>query len=125
MNKQELENLFTIDETSSSWLSRKNGKHLKAKESGYYTVTVNSKTYRIHRIIMILLGHDINGKLIDHIDRNKLNNNPNNLRVVSNTENARNCNMFKSNKTGVTGVSFNEQVKIIGVMWRRGKKVIN
>ena len=127
MNKEELENMFVIDETSPSWLSRKNGKHLKAKTSGYYTVTVKSKTYRIHRIIMVLLGHDVDGKIVDHIDRNRSNNNPMNLRVVTNVENARNCKMFKSNKTGVNGVSFNEVSRGVWsycASWKEGDKLV-
>ena len=107
--KEDYEKLFEISAESPSWLKRKsNGKSLKGKDGGYYCVTVSGKVYRIHRIIMILLGYNITGKLIDHIDRNKLNNNPDNLRVVTSVENARNCKKWSNNKTGVNGVSFNE-----------------
>ena len=45
---------------------------------------------------------------IDHIDRNKSNNSWNNLRITSERCNSINCDMRKSNTTGVTGVSFDK-----------------
>lgn len=128
LTKEEYEMLFEISPESPSWLKRKsNGKNLKRKEGGYYCVSVNGKLYRIHRIIMTMLGQPIEGKLIDHIDRDKLNNNPNNLRVVTNVENARNCKMWSSNKTGITGVSFNETrdgVWSYVASWKEGDQLV-
>ena len=83
------------------------GNHLKkswneAKGSinnqGYISITLNRKKYKIHRIVgYSFLGLDIDNpkQLIDHIDRNKQNNNMNNLRIVSNQEN-----MFNRNAKG-------------------------
>ena len=45
----------------------------------------------------------------DHIDRNELNNQKNNLRPCTTQENARNCSLRQDNTSGVTGVSFNRQ----------------
>jgi hypothetical protein len=44
-------------------------------------------------------------KLLDHIDRNRLNNKIENLRPASYTLNALNRNLAKNNKSGVKGVS--------------------
>ena len=65
---------------------------------GYITIRLNRKDYKNHRIIAYaFLGLDVNNlkKSIDHIDRNKLNNNLNNLRIVSHQEN-----MFNTNAKG-------------------------
>ena len=57
---------------------------------GYKTGRVNDTKYLFHRIIgFAYLNLDINNKkqFIDHIDRNRANNNLNNLRIVSRQEN--------------------------------------
>lgn len=46
------------------------------------------------------------GELIDHKDRNGLNNIRENLRVCTQSENMRNCKRHKRNKSGFKGVTF-------------------
>ena len=52
---------------------------------GYPTMQVEGKSYLIHRVIWMLHnGKELEkGVTIDHIDRNKENNNPSNLRLAS------------------------------------------
>lgn len=70
----------------------------KAKiKNGYYVITLcknNSlKTYPIHRLVYEAFIAPIDSdKVIDHIDRNRLNNSLSNLRVVRPSENAKNKN---------------------------------
>ena len=57
---------------------------------GYYVCRINKKIYLIHRIIAYtFLGLDIDNltQVIDHIDRNKTNNNVVNLRIVTKNQN--------------------------------------
>lgn len=53
---------------------------------GYFQVSVDSVTYKVHQIVF-LLHYNYIPKTIDHIDRNKINNRIENLRSVTNREN--------------------------------------
>lgn len=74
----------------------------------YLSVNFNGKSTRVHRIICVLHGIQIQGKQIDHIDGNRQNNKIENLRVVDAFANARNQKPRKTNKSGVVGVSFHK-----------------
>lgn len=71
-----------------------------------YILTFDGKRWLVHRIIAIVLGNDINGKIIDHIDGNPFNNKKNNIRVVDQTVNTRNKKKQSNNTSGLTGIGF-------------------
>lgn len=126
----ELQNRFKIDgDTTIIFLDRKDGSvvdcfidtedlHLissiKGKWWGSYHPDIDSfyvrteirengkkvKDIRIHRLIM---DAPINME-VDHIDRNPLNNKRSNLRIADRTMNTRNRKIFKTNKSGTSGV---------------------
>lgn len=58
------------------------------------------------KLTQFLLGRAPEDLEWDHIDRNKLNNHRNNLRLVTPTINSRNRNAQRNNSTGVKGVCF-------------------
>ena len=65
--------------------------------SGYLYVPLNKKMIRVHRIIaeaFIVNDDPLHKTMVDHIDRNKLNNAPSNLRWVTPHENS--VNSFRS-----------------------------
>lgn len=82
------------DETSKSCLRfAKNNKEAGYLDNtGYYRVAIKGKRYQTHRIVAHLRkGMPIDSPLcVDHIDRNRLNNHEDNLRVVTKQENNRN-----------------------------------
>ena len=127
--KEELDKLFYYDETSPSGLrwniSRytgrtgsvllvtkgdKAGSWLKASNpgnSGCWNTVIDSKKYKVHRIIYKIFNPYFDETLtIDHIDGNPSNNCITNLRAVSQQLNLRNIRKRKDNKSGVTGVEF-------------------
>lgn len=75
----------------------------------YWTVIKNGKGYLIHRLIAVLHGYNIEGKVIDHLDGNGLNNKIENLKVTSQVENSIAKRATKRSTTGHTGLSLSER----------------
>lgn len=117
----EHEDVFYYDETSPSCLrwkvNRYSGRGYKrlvvsagdpvgsVDSNGYYTVPFNGKNTRCHLIVAALSGLGVpKGYLIDHENRNRLDNRISNLRVIKPILNVRNRKKHSNNTTGVTGV---------------------
>ena len=65
------------------------------------------KTFKIHRIVAeTFLENPNNESFVDHLDGNKQNNNANNLRYVSRSQNAMNSKLYATNTSNVSGVHF-------------------
>ena len=97
---------------------------------GYYAICLSknnkSKTCKIHRLVALHYIPLIHGKdEVDHIDKNKTNNDISNLRWVNRSENMINIGVQKTNKLGHKNISLTRcdtyQVRII----RNGKVVYN
>ena len=74
---------------------------------GAVEVTIDTVTYRAHRIIWLLTtGQDPESFLIDHIDGNPHNNKLENLRVASAHQNQCNQKKRKDNTSGLKGVTW-------------------
>lgn len=77
---------------------------------GYGQIYIIDKLYKSHRIIFCLhSGKNLDSNLVvDHLDRNKSNNNINNLRLTSINENAKNINwkLAKPTNTGERAITF-------------------
>lgn len=75
------------------------------KRRGYFVIHINDKQYLLHRIIYFW-HHGVLPELIDHKDRNPLNNKIDNLRSSDKTRNGLNRGANKNSKSGIKGVSF-------------------
>jgi len=99
------------------------GQVVGSKDSkGYLHVNIVGRLYRVHRIVFFLhYGYDPDTRL-DHIDCNRLNNRPENLRSATDQQNAGNVlRLFQHNTSGYRGVSLNQrsgkwhaQIKLFG-----------
>lgn len=74
---------------------------------GYWVCVLHMKAYLAHRIVYAMVnGHLAPEMDIDHIDQDKRNNRPENLRAVRRALNCRNKALQSNNKSGVAGVWF-------------------
>jgi len=74
---------------------------------GYHHVRIKRQSYLNHRIIYALHYDtiDFHNYLIDHIDNNQSNNDPNNLRLASSSQNQYNSKVHKNNSSGHKNIS--------------------
>lgn len=77
-------------------------------ETRCLTVWIGGRHYKLHRVVFLYVHGYMPEGVIDHIDRNPLNNAPSNLREVSQSCNVRNANVRSDNTSTVKGVSWCE-----------------
>ena len=122
MNGVNLNELLYYDETSPSCLrwkaplckgrgshNRKDGTVAGSNKSrNRWQFVIQGKNLLGHHVVWWLLNQEEvpEGFVIDHIDRNPLNNLITNLRVIPAPLNPRNASKYKTNSTGVTGVLY-------------------
>jgi len=78
------------------------------KAQGYRRVRINRKLYKNSRVIFLYFNGYL-PKIVDHINRNRLDDRIENLRACDDTKNARNCNLDKRSLSGKTGVEWHKQ----------------
>lgn len=100
---EEYKKIFEDYEISNFGNCRKNGKIIKGsiQNRGYKYFQVQRDGKRINKLFHHLVAEAFIGKrpnkyVIDHIDRNKLNNNINNLRYVTQQENMINTDKYRT-----------------------------
>ena len=73
---------------------------------GYITISLHGRRYYAHRLAWLYVTGQWPHAIVDHRDRCRDNNRFENLRVVSDTENAHNAGARRNNTSGVPGVSW-------------------
>ena len=96
--------------------------------NNYYIIKIDKIRYRLHRLVWIYHNGDIpNGMIVDHVDGNSLNNQIENLRLATQSQNQHNRKIPLTNTSGVKGVfwykrnkkwaaqiTINNKIKFIG-----------
>jgi hypothetical protein len=77
---------------------------------GYLHGSMFSKSFVAHQIVWLLHHKEWASDHLDHINGDRVNNRPSNLRCVGNTLNRRNCKKRADNTSGVTGVTWNKNL---------------
>lgn len=78
--------------------------------AGYKIVVVDGRKYLAHRIVWLLThGEDPGEFEVDHINRNKTDNRPSNLRLCNSVQNNLNSGPKSTNKSGIKGVHFDSR----------------
>jgi hypothetical protein len=113
---------FSSEKDYKSWNSRFSGKEATTtnKVSGYLNTTIFNKKYYTHRIIWFYLYGEW-PEFIDHINGDRVDNRPENLRSVCKRDNSKNRKICTRNTSGVMGVSWHKKTK----RWRAFIKIFD
>lgn len=104
-----------VDDEDFDYLNQFKWYLSSGERGGYATRTVYLKNGKITRMWMHrILNKTLDRFETDHIDRNKLNNQKNNLRTVTQSQNNFNRGLRRNNKSGIKGVYWDSGVN----MWR-------
>lgn len=72
-------------------------------------ICINKKTYRAHRLAWLYVHGKMPDNCIDHINGNSFDNRLCNLRDVTHQENMKNMKRHSTNKSGISGVSWDKK----------------
>lgn len=93
------------------------------RSSGYKKIKVGGKSCLVHRIIFYLV-YGYLPTYIDHIDRDRLNNHPENLRACNKSMNVVNSVVRSDNKYGYKGVTYHKAAKkFVAQTFKDGKRL--
>lgn len=88
-----------------------------------WKVKFNGKYLGVHRIIYEMHNDVIpENMIVDHVNRNPLDNSITNLRVISKTTNNRNYSKYRNNTSGKTGVQITKDGRFRVMWYENGKK---
>lgn len=113
-----------VDDEDSRWLTLHKW-HINSKGYAicgvYNPITKKTEKYRMHRMII----QAPKGQLVDHKDRNKLNNQRSNLRFATRTENMFNSKLPSNNTTGYKWICWDKARQKYHVSTKINQKKIN
>ena len=107
-----------IDNDDLEKCSKLTWHYAKNKDSKYIQTRIKGKMIKLHRYIMNMNNSNL---VVDHINRNPLDNRKSNLRICSYKENSFNKSIRVDNTSGIPGVSFHKTNK----KWRAKIKYNN
>lgn len=125
-----LNELFTYDKETGKLYRKAPRKSVNVGDEvghdngrGYLRVSINGKSYRVHRIVF-LMHKGYYPAVLDHIDGNSHNNRIENLRPASRSQNQHNSKLAKNNTSGYKGVSYNKRAnKFTAIVAHNNKSI--
>lgn len=117
ITQKELRQILSYDANTGIFISKINrGKRIKindvlgtVRSDGYISIVINSKHYKAQNLAWLYVYGKLPKNELDHKNKNKADNKIANLRDIEHKENCRNRSKRSDNKSGVTGVYFNEK----------------
>lgn len=106
--------LFNSTTRANSWNTRFSGKAAgcSTSRSRRVNVMIGGKLYAAHRVIWEMVHGPIpQGKIIDHVNGDYLDNRLHNLRLATTSENNANCRAHSKQPFGYMGVSYSSRSK--------------
>ena len=101
-------------------------KYSWCKSNKYFSGRVDGKTIYLHRYILsVLCKKDIKNKVIDHLDNNPSNNQVNNLKICTFSENNHNLSKAINKSSKFMGVSYSEKTKTYRSQKNTGNETLN
>lgn len=94
----------------------------KRKNIEYLRINIDYKYYYAHRLAWLYVNGSM-PRLIDHINRNGLDNRIDNLRLADHTQNHINCKIYINNKTGFKGVCLDRRGKYRATIKNNKKQI--
>ena len=99
------------------WKHTMGGKAKKGQEAGaltaggYVSIRIDQRDYLAHRLMWLYVYGGMPLINIDHIDRDRTNNKPTNLRLATEKQNGENRSLKSNNLSGHRGVYFRKYLK--------------
>jgi len=84
----------------------------KDSDTGYIKISIRGEKYKAHRLAFLYMTGEWPKKHIDHKNHTRHDNSWLNIRAVSRLENSRNRRLSYTNKSGVSGVTWNKRKKL-------------
>jgi len=130
LSRKELMSLLDYDPESGefTWSTARNGvKQWKVAGTinfhGYVKIAINRRAYSAHILAILFIQGYWPISIVDHKNRDRADNRICNLRVTSQRVNSRNAKVYKNNKSGVSGVSWNKRSKKWQVLITTTKRI--
>lgn len=115
------DNKYTIIDKDDYFIVKK--KYWRLKDGYAVNVLSNGKTIRLARYLLHIDNQE-NDLVVDHINRDRLDNRKENLRIVTQHENSFNASIGKNNKSGFIGVYRSRNKWVADIMYNNEKQVL-